>query len=484
MESNLPFGYTQRHKRSHSQMEVGGRSASPAWGLGRYSSAYRDLGQPAYRETPPQSSRPRYYEHTPQRDFPQNPPHRTNDEPQHPSTTPSPPPSRAFFAHSPSHTIVNSPPRELASRRTASVEPAAPSYFRRSPSSPVPLDNPQPNRPGLHLPQVEHMAPQAPRRYAGDGLDFRRPAGVDRGDNDNHIDLSRDEDDIVIDLTADDSAYGLHNAPQNDGVVPQQSNRRRLPRGMDIIIDLDNGEEEWRMAAPPTPEARSPEIQFMGSRRIDPPPARRESVEFLREQPLPEADIRQRRYAELDRALAAMGNMGDRFVHLRAQVERTMANVNHTRNRFQRGPVPPPARPGGHIHIGAFAMPAMDFELVGFDMGLGGNRVPEPPPPTYEAPPEAPTGYTRSPQEEDVLVCPNCEDQLCEGEDEVKRQVWLVKTCGHVYCGECTTNRAIKRSAKGKEKQTVPKTKPFKECVVDDCGKKVSGSKAMIQVFM
>lgn len=352
------------------------------------------------------------------------------------------------------------------------------------------------------------MAPQPPGRYAGDGLDFRRLAGTatpNNNDNDNHIDLSQDEDDIVIDLTADDSAYGARNAPPSEEAVPQQANPRRLPRGMDIIIDLDNGDEEWRMAAPPTPEPRSPEIQFMGSRRIDPPPtlARRESVEFVRAQPLPEADIRQRRYAELDRTLLAMGNMGDRFTHLRAQVERTMANVNHTRNRFQRGPVPPPARPGGHIHIGTFAIPAIDFEAVGFDMGMGGNRAPEPPPPTYQAPPEAPTGFTRSPQEEDVLLCPNCGDELCEGEDEVKRQVWLVKTCGHVcfhvdkknwqvmvlmwcqiYCGDCTANRSIKRSAKGKEKQTTARSRPFKECVVDDCGKKVSSSRAMIQIFL
>jgi len=77
--------------------------------------------------------------------------------------------------------------------------------------------------------------------------------------------------------------------------------------------------------------------------------------------------------------------------------------------------------------------------------------------------------------------------------------VWIVKGCGHVssirrrwrdsqlmiyqvYCGECTTNRSIKRSAKGKERPA--NTLPFKTCVVDGCDKNVTNKKSMIQVFL
>ena len=95
---------------------------------------------------------------------------------------------------------------------------------------------------------------------------------------------------------------------------------------------------------------------------------------------------------------------------------------------------------GGFTHLGA-GMPAqalqragmpvaMDFDGVGFDLGLiGGNR---PPSPKYTPPSEPPTGFTRNPAEDDVVVCPNCGDELAMGDDEAKQQVWAVKGCGHV----------------------------------------------------
>lgn len=72
----------------------------------------------------------------------------------------------------------------------------------------------------------------------------------------------------------------------------------------------------------------------------------------------------------------------------------------------------------------------MNFDLVGFDMGIaGGNR---PPTPKYSPPPEAEPGFTRSPAEEEVVVCPNCGDELAMGDNEVKQEVWAIKSCGHV----------------------------------------------------
>ena len=71
----------------------------------------------------------------------------------------------------------------------------------------------------------------------------------------------------------------------------------------------------------------------------------------------------------------------------------------------------------------------MDFDTPAFEMGYGGNR---PPTPKYSPPPEPEKGFTRSPEEDEVVVCPNCGDELAMGEDEVKQQVWAVKGCGHV----------------------------------------------------
>ncbi|CAO2655462.1 Nn.00g105260.m01.CDS01 [Neocucurbitaria sp. VM-36] len=372
------------------------------------------------------------------------------------------------------------------------------------------------NTSGLHLPQVENMASSAPRRFAGDGLDYRRPvssarepsaATVDLTREEEAIDLSRDED--VIDLTADDSGYGASqdgNTAASHGndaerLLEQRIRSRRanngaprLPRGMDIIIDLDNGEEQWRLASPSAVEPASPEIEYISSRRIDQP--RREpptfgrsnsegdEVEFVRENALPQEEAQRRRDQEIDNVMDLLGTMNGRFTHLRAQVDRFNAQVNRTADRFRRVPVAPPRglpRAHAHAHV-RFMAPTLDFEMVGFDIAMPGVRAQEPPPPTYEAPDKAPEGFTRSPGENDVLVCPNCGDELCVGDDEVKRQVWIAKGCGHVYCGECTTNRSVKRSAKGKEKPT--RTKPFKDCQVEGCGKNVANRKSMIQIFL
>ena len=74
----------------------------------------------------------------------------------------------------------------------------------------------------------------------------------------------------------------------------------------------------------------------------------------------------------------------------------------------------------------------LDFHAVGFDLEHPNREPPQPRSPTYETPPAPRPGFTRSPQEDDFLVCPNCEDELGAGENEVKKQVWAVKQCGHV----------------------------------------------------
>lgn len=327
---------------------------------------------------------------------------------------------------------------------------------------------------GLHLPRIENMASPASGRFPGDGFDYRRPAGSSRqqdvgsvdltgeeeDDEDVAVDLSRDgsgdndnDDDDVIDLTADDSGYGAsqegNNSRQRNGNVEQHDSNRaganggpRLPRGMDIIIDLDNGEEEWRVATP-APEPSSPDIEFISSRtihprRLPPPhPAGNNSdgdeVEFVRENALPEAESRRRRNQELDNVLDLFGTLNGRFTHLRAQVDRFNAQINRTAGRFHEPMAPNRNAARGHAHIrwGAFVAPVMDFDAVGFEIGPRAREAPAPPP-TYEAPPKAPEGFTRSPEEEGALICPNCEEELCVGDDEIKRQVWIVKGCGHV----------------------------------------------------
>lgn len=316
----------------------------------------------------------------------------------------------------------------------------------------------------FHLPSIGNMAFPAPRRFPGDGLDYRRPAGSSReqeaaasvdltGDEDGvAVDLSQDDD--VIDLTADDSGYGAsqngntaHEQHYDRGQEESHRGRRhapRLPRGMDIIIDLDNGEEEWNFD-PPVPQPSSPEIEFISSRPIEgrrPLPTHEqnsdgEEVEFIRANALPVSEARRRqRIQELDHVMGLFGTLNGRFTNLRAQVDRFHAQVNRTANRFHEPIAPSRSASRGrapHVRVGAFMAPVLDFDATGFDLVNPRAREAPAPPSTYNAPPKAPEGFTRSPEEEGgALICPNCEEELCVGSDDTKRQVWIVKGCGHV----------------------------------------------------
>lgn len=362
------------------------------------------------------------------------------------------------------------------------------------------------------MPRTVDMPAAAPRRFAGDGFDYRRPASSSaRHQEVVSVDLSAtQEDDATIDLSGDDSVIDLTADSPRYSQARQPRPPRRLPNGMDIIIDVSDGEDDWNSFTP-AQEPGSPEIEFISSRAISRPPRETltpasaggrdmDDIEFVEARRLPEDEARRRRLQELtemsdvNNMVDLLGTMNGHFHHLQdhvarfaANIHRTAANMDRTGNRPRRIPVAPPrgpARAHAQIRVGTFAAPFMEYNMVGFDLGMGAPRVPEPAPPTYEAPPQAEEGFTRSPDEEDVLVCPNCGDELCAGEDELKSQVWIVKACGHVYCGECTTNRSVRRSAKGKEKERPSNTAPFKACVVEDCGKNVVHKKSMFQIFL
>jgi hypothetical protein len=136
-----------------------------------------------------------------------------------------------------------------------------------------------------------------------------------------------------------------------------------------------------------------------------------------------------------------------------------------------------------HRNMHAHLVPIeMDYTLTGFNLGgLESHGSSPPPPPSHPTIPPAPHGFTRDPKENETYVCPNCEEELCSGDDDIKKQVWVVKGCGHVYCGECAKNRFITKAKKAK---VPPRTNAFKVCVVDGCTVKTSGQKAMTQLYI
>ena len=167
----------------------------------------------------------------------------------------------------------------------------------------------------------------------------------------------------------------------------------------------------------------------------------------------------------------------------------------------------------GHVGPAAsWTPPAMDYDAVAIHMGevAGPAVAPDLPAPTYDAPDPPRKGFSRCPQDDEVAICPNCQDELGVGGDELKRQVWVVKSCGHVsvhlyprlvcrscyrvllfdfgsaadlsflqaYCGECSKYRKQKKS------EPPVRIQPFSKCVIEDCKSSVSGPKSMIQMYI
>ncbi|KAL9091998.1 MAG: hypothetical protein Q9159_001143 [Coniocarpon cinnabarinum] len=117
--------------------------------------------------------------------------------------------------------------------------------------------------------------------------------------------------------------------------------------------------------------------------------------------------------------------------------------------------------------------------------------------------PNVRAGFTRDPREQDELVCPNCDGELCnspvppfettnEDAQRLSKEVWVVRECGHVYCGLCADekNRKAAPQRKGKAKDLQPSElglhgrKRLKECVVEACGVKTTAKNAVFQVYL
>ncbi|RMD41974.1 hypothetical protein DV735_g3165, partial [Chaetothyriales sp. CBS 134920] len=129
----------------------------------------------------------------------------------------------------------------------------------------------------------------------------------------------------------------------------------------------------------------------------------------------------------------------------------------------------------------------LDYQHAAFAIGnvLDMDARREPARQDYKAPAAPKDGFIRSYEEESVLICPMCGDELAASgdDDDPKGQVWIVKACGHVYCGHCALNRplpksALKRDARKNNRQE------FRQCKVDGCHKLVTSKQSMVQIYL
>ena len=83
--------------------------------------------------------------------------------------------------------------------------------------------------------------------------------------------------------------------------------------------------------------------------------------------------------------------------------------------------------------LDGFQRPRLNYEAQGFEL-IGAAHSSPPPRPSspYKAPRTVTGGFTRKVEEDDIVICPHCGDELGTGNDELKQQIWVVKQCGHV----------------------------------------------------
>lgn len=229
----------------------------------------------------------------------------------------------------------------------------------------------------------------------------------------------------VIDLTGDASSptepQGRPHAPPNYEATATRNRPQRFDRSIINLDDQDDGPVGERQG--------SPEIQFLtsrprsrslsASRRLD---RRRSGLVPTARSPIPRPQfpVRVSAVERIPRQMPAD------WAALR-QFQRQI------RGNFGGG--------GGNDELvafeshagGNFPVPgALDFLHAGFNYEQPSRPQHTPRLPTYDAPPAAEHGFTRSPKEDDLLVCARCENELGLG-DEDRSQVWVVKACGHVW---------------------------------------------------
>ncbi|KAK2741288.1 hypothetical protein FQN55_008385 [Onygenales sp. PD_40] len=332
------------------------------------------------------------------------------------------------------------------------------------------------------------LPPLPALRFPGDGYDFRRPVMTTPSAprppsppsrQENVIDLTDEPDSLTSDLT-------LRTPP-----AQQRSNRStRPPRfGRNImadVVELEDGSPNFNEVQ----QLSSPEVQFISAavRRDEEHRRSHSRAATQRRQDAP-PPLRGSSLIDMIRRMHRTGQPAD-FSRPQEVLRDEVGLRNRNITRAFNTNIPPfwiGERPIDGIDLTVDLddddVPIqLDYRAAGFGVAGQARRAP---PPEYEPPPAPPAGFTRTVDEDDVVVCPNCDHELGTGEDMQQRQIWVAKPCGHVYCGRCAKNRALSSRKRSESNNLSPtKTKPFSKCVVSDCGKPISQPRAMFQMYL
>lgn len=236
-------------------------------------------------------------------------------------------------------------------------------------------------------------------RFPGDGLDFRRPIMSSSPITGNTED--------VIDLTNEPDSSPSRSTEQQQSSNNTTPRRTRLPRfGREImdVVDLedDDDEEEGELPNLGRPDS-SPEVEFVGS-----------TTRSLPAPSLPSTGI---------------SAQASHLYRMLVSGQQSFARQIPWAGRLLRRP----PQDVDTVWIGDGSEGGMGFSInldVEYPRSTS-TPVHVRPENTYKPPSPLPEGFTRSIGEDDVVVCPNCDEELGTG-DEIKQQVFVVKNCGHV----------------------------------------------------
>ncbi|CAG7978200.1 unnamed protein product [Penicillium salamii] len=293
-----------------------------------------------------------------------------------------------------------------------------------------------------------HLPPPRNRPTPRYGDDHRRP-----------VMLSPETENDVIDLTAEPESP---RRPQPSSRLPLRDIMNRDSSGPNVI-DLE-AEGNTTAGSP-----HGPDVEIIGSSAVRPMPTMEptyfDSNGFSMYHPPP---ARPAPFPSLSGPW-----VGDNFLVSRSR----------SRESTHRRGIPSSGIQGSWYGDDLLSfmnsMPAMlPYNVPAFEYNTPTQPAPRSQRDSYKAPPPASKGFSRRLEEQDVPVCPNCDEELGTGSGR-KPEIYVAKACGHAYCGECAENRSISKS-----KKSASKTKPFSRCQVADCNKPVSNQTAMTHLFL
>lgn len=258
----------------------------------------------------------------------------------------------------------------------------------------------------------------------------------------------------TIDLTLDETPPPRQRSRRASIQRPPPEPPARRPEwvpatGPVEVIDLSDSDELdlpdnrvpaiGRLTPPPAPRlSLSPDIEFLGEWPAQPAPAAQPAAQNAPLPPIippaPAGDVGRPPSLRdfLSRGVrTVIGNFNTAGINFLAQ-----------RPGLQAEAVPQVAV-HGQLDFNAFDGLQFDYERPAFHMGPRASEPPNLNAEPYKAPSAAKEGYTRDVEEEEIVLCPYCKDELAAGDSEIKQQVWVIKQCGHVswtcrwYEGRC-----------------------------------------------